>query len=165
MKRLILAFTLLLNSPLFAQDCDGVVVEYEDEVTGRAIIYAADISNRYGEKVYTISPMGGKGVINLFFDMKNVDGCIDRNAEIIFLFTDTTRIQVISNSEFNCDMKAAVHMGGVFGKKNLINAITTKKVKKIRIYTVKSYEEYVLNDDDAYALMVECYCLYNYKKK
>ncbi len=165
MKRLILIITILINSTLFAQDCTDVVVEYKDEVTGRTSIYAADISKSYGEKVYTITPMGGKGTIDLFFDMKNVNGCIDRNAEIYFLFTDTTRIKVISDNKFNCDMSAAVYMGGVFGKKNLINAITTKKVKRIRIITLKSYEEYVLNDDDAYALMVECYCLYNYKIK
>lgn len=75
------------------------------------------------------------------------ESCSDKNAEIIILFTDQTRIILKSHNEFNCNNELFVFLGKSTSTENL-PYLKTKKIKAIQIgMFTENYIAYFTEDN------------------
>jgi hypothetical protein len=105
---------------------------------------------------------------SLIFSIKAVDkdsGCIDENAAVLILFTDGSKITLKSDGKFNCDGKVTVYFGGVFGRRDDLEELSTKKIKAMRVNTRKSLVEEDFTDSQATELFNQINCLRKLLKK
>jgi hypothetical protein len=75
--------------------------------------------------------------------------CIDEGSAIIFLMKDGTKATMFNNAKFNCTGDAAVYMGGVWAKEDVLKQLSAQLATTVRVYTYKSYIEYELSETDA----------------
>jgi hypothetical protein len=85
-------------------------------------------------------------------------GCIDESAKIEILFTDKSRLTLYSDSKFNCQGKATLYFGGVFGKTKYLDDLTEKSVETIRVWGHSSYiqEDFTVEDQDNFKNTIKC---------
>jgi len=65
--------------------------------------------------------------------------CIDAESKINILYEDGSRDELITDGKFNCEGSATVYFCGVFGKEQSLDGLCTKRIKTMRVWTMKSY--------------------------
>lgn len=60
-------------------------------------------------------------------------GCFSEDDEIIFFFTDDTRLRVSNHKEFNCDGEATAYAGGEIGDDELVNALSSRTLEAVGV--------------------------------
>lgn len=164
----IVIFTMLflLSFNSFCQDsvlCSKYIHRKFDQVTGETTVYGELIlpSSDGSKKVPFIDlilPDDKKCIILAFL----AGSCIDEKNKIYFLFTDSTRLSVISNSSFNCKGYSTLYLGGtLFGRLQELEELKIKDVKTIRIMTRDSYVQKSLTSTQAKQLRMSISCLSN----
>lgn len=139
----VFSLVVIAASIIFAQsNCDSLVKKTVDEMDGSFFIsnpYPIIISDD-NDKGFVISLLGHEDK-SLIFAIKVVGAgrCIDEKNKINILFTDNTRLELISNNDFNCDANSVVYFGKIFGKKDELKQLSTKKIKAMRVWTRNSF--------------------------
>ncbi len=158
MKSLLFVFFVLFCTFLRAQDCKDYISSRYDKMSGESSIRGNDIVIKVGEKIFTLYTVGSKGESGLYI-YSNAAGCVDENTRTIFLFSDSTRLTVYAENDFNCEWKVLFFLGKKYRNKDLYKSLQTKRVEAIRIYTRQSYEEFDIPEKDGNDLMNIIKCL------
>jgi hypothetical protein len=150
----------------YAQNCESLITLEIDEMTGDSSLFM--------RKPLIISADGKRGiVINIFksgntyaiaFAVSGAGSCVDENSIINFLFTDGSRLEEHNNSDFNCDQKSYIYIGALFGKEYLLNVLSNKVIKSLRVWTTDGYVQETLSPDDAGKINDIFSCLYSKKE-
>ena len=134
-------------------DCSNWIKTKEDKVSGNSYTIMKDylvISQDGGKKGFGINLMlSGNNSIIFSIKAAGAGGCIDKGAKINILFTDGTRMELASESDFNCKGNATVYFGDVFGKMSQLNELKGKKIDTMRVWTSDSYVEQKFSDYEA----------------
>lgn len=85
-------------------------------------------------------------------------GCIDDHAKVNILFRDGSRMELFTDNDFNCEGKATVYFGGIFGRRKQLDELKEKKIATIRIWTRKSYvqQDLTTENSDAFYHTINC---------
>ena len=158
MKSILILIFVLFCTFLRAQDCKDYISSQYDKMSGESSIRGNDIIIKDGEKIFTLYTIGGKGEVGLYI-YSNAPGCVDDKTKTIFLFSDSTRLTVYAENEFNCQWKVLFFLGKKYGNKDLFKSLQSKRVEAIRIYTRQSYEEFNISEKDGNDLMNIIKCL------
>ncbi len=67
--------------------------------------------------------------MGLIIQAVGAGSCIDEGSKINILFTDGTRLELVSEDDYNCKGKATAYFGDVFGKKTQLAELKTKKIQ------------------------------------
>lgn len=153
MKALISMF-ILMSVSMFAQDdCSNWIKTIEDKVSGTKTIIGKEtiIVSDDGVNGMGITIMQGLKSIILNITATAVDAsrCVDESSQVIFLFTDGTRISVITDNNFNCKNNATIYFLDIFGKLYEYEQLTTKNIDIIRVYKSTGYVEKKLSSEQA----------------
>jgi len=95
-------------------------------------------------------------ILSIYAD--GAGSCIDKGSKINILFTDGTRLELLTDGDFNCKSKATVYFGDVFGKKKELNELKSKKVTTMRVWTSDSYveEDFTTDNQNVFFYTVNC---------
>ena len=72
--------------------------------------------------------------------------CIDSKPRLLYLFTDSVRLEIDGTNDFNCDNTA--RMSPSSGE---LEVLTTHVLSRVRVYTYEGYVEVALKPDEALA--------------
>jgi len=129
--------------------CDSLLESHLDKMTGKTlisskkpIILSSDGKN--GLSIRFVKIMSKSPLIS--FTVIGASPCIDEDDEILFLFDDNTRLELKNSKKFNCDNEAAIYF---FSETPELLKLASKKVASIRVWTVKSYVEEDLTDENS----------------
>lgn len=167
MKCLILTFYLLLSLTVFSQNdsCSSYIITNYDEMTGKTHISSKPImiSDDGGKTGFVITLLMSSQKEDIIFSVVSVGGgnCISENNRFNFLFTDGTRLELNSNSEFNCKGKSIIYFGGVFGRDEDLKQLVLKEVKAMRISTYDSALQKPLTSANSMQLNGSLACMYS----
>lgn len=146
------------------EDCSNWISTTEDKVSGskttgaKESLVISDDGGETGLGIYWL--LSGKNPI-LSIIAVGASGCIDDKSKINILFKDGTRLELITNTDFNCNGKATTYFLGMFGKKPQLEMLTSKKIETMRVWTSKSYVEKNFDDYQAEAFMRTGKCLFD----
>ncbi|MFO0477205.1 MAG: hypothetical protein ACK50L_00295 [Bacteroidota bacterium] len=141
------------QSKLDPNDCANWVKTTEDKVAGTSFETIKDyliVSKDNGKKGFGIDIMkSSKGSIILSIKAVGGGGCIDKGQKVNILFTDGTRLELLTDGDFNCKGKATMYFGGLFGKKSELSELQAKTIDIMRVWTSDSYVEEKFTNDQA----------------
>ncbi len=145
MKVLISLF-ILLSASLFAQDdCSNWIKKHEDKVGGKSYLTNKEpmIVSDDGSNGFAIIIMESNKSIILSIKAIAVgtSKCIEEKAKVQILFTDGSRIEILTDNDFNCKADATIYFLNVFGKRDAYNELTTKDIDIMRVWASKGYVE------------------------
>ncbi len=142
MKKTITTLALIGMMTAAHAQCDNHLTYTTDEFTGKG--------SWTNKQDFLISPDGKNGMGTYLIMSDNKDktliwviastevGCVDEGAKVELVFTDQTRMTLYGNGKFNCQGKATVYFGSVFGKKNEMTKIATTPIEMIRVHGSRS---------------------------
>ena len=161
MKKILFIMAIAANA--YAQNCDTYTTVHTDKVDGtstkimtESIIVSAD--SKSGLNITMIN--GGKSII-LSIVAIGSSRCIDKGSKINVLFTDGTRLEIITDGTFNCKNNATVYFGGVFGKKYQKEELCAKDIDIMRVWTSAGYVEEKFSKEQADKFKNSLKCLSN----
>lgn len=163
---LILAIVFTVQAQPFPQpdtSC-AAILDNTDEMTGesylsiRPFIVSKDGTN--GLEIRILASKSNNSIA-LTFEVYGAGPCIDKGSLINILFTDSTRMELRTHNEFNCDQEAAVYFGAVFGNLEQLHSLETKRIKAIRVWTTKLFVEETLSRKQAAAIAHAFQCMSN----
>jgi len=164
MKKVLISMFILMSVSLFAQDdCSNWIEVSEDKVSGMKYITGKETIIVSDDGIYGMGitvMQGSKSIIlNITATEKGVSRCINESSEVIFLFTDGTRISVRTDNDFNCKSDATIYFLDIFGKAYQYEQLTTKDVDIIRVYKSTGYVERKLSKEQANSLRNQLKCI------
>lgn len=115
-----------------SSDCSNWIKTTSDKVTGttyEGVINFINVLNEVEDNGFLIAmtTFGADRVIVLTINAYGGGDCIDEKDAVNILFTDGSRMALKIDSDFNCDAKATVYFGGVFGREKQLEELKTKK--------------------------------------
>jgi len=143
-------------------DCSNYIETWIDKVSGTSSISAKDKifitedGGKYGFGIYLI---GARKSIIASIQAVGSGNCIDDDAKINILFRDGSRIKIINNGDFNCEAKATLYFGGVFGRKSELNDLSTKEIETMRVWTYDGYVQMDFTPKQSKELLNTLRCL------
>jgi hypothetical protein len=145
-------------------DCSSLISTEIDKVTRKKSTFSKDLllvskdGNKYGFGFYFIKTDAG-----LIVSIKAVGSgnCIDEDNEINILLRDGSRLKFVNDGKFNCEAKATLYFGGVFGKKSELEDLATKEIETVRVWTEKGYVEMDFNSLQSKEFLQTVSCLIN----
>jgi hypothetical protein len=147
-------------------DCKTIISTTSDKMTGKVMTTAPPETIILSTAPNLESGIGLRWLLlsdkTLVLSITAVgDGCIDDNTQINLLFKDDTRHQFFANNKFNCEGRATVYFGGLFGKKKELKMFREKEISTIRIQTRKSFIQEDLSDEQAQLFKAAINCLFS----
>ena len=147
------------------ESCNNWIETTKDKVTGDQQVTAKS-------KIIISSDGGQTGFgILAFLDNNNfpilsiqavgAGNCIDESTKINILYRDGTRSEIYSNNDFNCDARASLYFGGVFGKSKELRNLSSKEIETMRVWTNDSYVEKDFTEEQSMQLKYTMKCLNN----
>lgn len=144
-------------------NCSNWIKTEYDKVTGKSITSMKDylkVSKDGGNNGFGIDLLlGEKSVIIFTIKAVGAGRCIDEGNKINILFTDGTRLELVSEKDYNCNGDAVAYFRGVFGKKSQLNELKTKKIDVMRVWTNDGYVEEKFEPEQAEQFMNGLNCL------
>ena len=148
---------------VFDSSCSALTEIKTDKVTGKTsttnkepIIITKDDKNGIVINIIKFS----EGLI-LSIKAIGAGNCIDEGDKIYVLFSDKSKLELASDGDFNCDSKATIYFGGVFGKKAQLRELLAKRIETIRVWTNNSFVEEDFTKENADAFYYTLRCLAN----
>jgi type 1 fimbria pilin len=145
-------------------DCSNLITTEVDKVTGEANTSATDmlvVSKDGGANGFGIYILQGSRTIIMSIKAVGAGNCIDDDDTMNILFRDGSRMELVNNGDFNCKASFTQYFGGSFGKKRELQALTTKEVETIRVWTSDGYVEENFSSDQSKTLMHTLGCMAN----
>ena len=142
-------------------DCSTVVSTTHDRVSGTTSTMMINplVLSDDGKKGLIMYTMKGQQSIIWAITVVGASSCVDDDNKVNVLFTDGTRMEVENDANFNCDGRHTTYYGGVFGKRAQFNALATKNIEVVRVWTRQGYVEKTLNQEQATHLRSAFACL------
>lgn len=118
--------------------CEFWITSKSDKVEG--IDYKINketffFSKNFKNKNVGIGLVNSNGQINLRFYLSK--GCLEEKSRIVFLFEDSTRLELTTSNKANCKGYASISLND----NSIINDLITKKINVVRIYTKEGFIE------------------------
>ncbi len=145
-----------------SSDCSNWIATETDKVSGNtstAAKHTLFVSTDGGKKGFGIFMMQtSKGELILVIQAVGAGSCIDEGSKINILFTDGSRLELLSEGDFNCKGDATVYFGGVFGKKTQLEELKTKKIQTMRVWTNDGYVEkdFTTDNQEEFLNVINC---------
>jgi hypothetical protein len=127
-------------------------------VSGKGMVLVSNDGGKTGFGIITMLGGNSESVI-LSIQAVGAGACIDEGNRINILFRDGTRMELASQSDFNCEARATVYFGGVFGKTAELRKLSAEAVETIRVWTSGSYVERDLTVENSTQLLNSIKCL------
>jgi len=143
-------------------DCSNWIATETDKVSGNTFTAAKNaliVSADGGRKGFGIFMMqGSEAELILTIKAVGAGNCIDEGAKINILFADGSRLELASEMDFNCERRATVYFGGVFGKKKQLEELKTKKIQTMRVWTNDGYvqEDFTVDNQIEFYNVINC---------
>jgi hypothetical protein len=138
----------------------SLVKEEKDIVSGKTSITGDPITlSQDGKSGIIIRTSKLSKSITLSFYPFGASNCIDKGETAYILFTDGSRMELKSQSNFNCDNRYTIFMwNDMKATKKMIKELSEKEATVIRVYTEKGYVQESLSSDQASQLrtIIEC---------
>lgn len=125
---------------------EDYIVQKKDDMTGKTTISMKDPVVIDGKESLDITAYKTDGDIILALTT-NVPGCTDKNQEVNFLFTDSSR-KTLYNLAYNCHHNSIITLS-----KGYMEGLDQKKIKKVRVWNMSGFIEKELSDYDADNIM------------
>ena len=93
------------------------------------------------------------------FKVVGAHDCIDFGNEAIFLFRDGSILKAKNMAEFNCYNNFAIYLGGQYGNLPLLEALGSKEIESLRVYTTNGNVEQELLPHDSKRIMASVNCI------
>jgi len=142
--------------------CQNLIKRIEDKVMGTSfmackipLVVSKDGIN--GFKI--LSNTGNTGERTLIIIAVGAGYCIDQGQKANILFRDGTRLELHSDSKFNCEGEFVIYFGGVFGKSEEYDLLSSKEIETLRVWTSKGFVEQDFTPDNSKRLMKTLDCL------
>jgi hypothetical protein len=126
----------------FDSSCIALIQLETDKMSGNSYYVPKSpiiVSKNRKEGLVITLMIGGKSSLILVAKAIGAGRCIDEGQKILILFSDKSRLELASDGKFNCDAKATVYFGGIFGKKSEMRELMSKKISAMRVWTNDSY--------------------------
>lgn len=151
------------TAPAGSYECADLIERRTDKVTGNvttgvkeSIIVSKDSKSGFGINVLR----GKSGLIVIITAISpDAGGCIDDKNKTNILFRDGTRLELVNAGKFNCDSKFTLYFGGAFGMKREFDALKTKEIETMRVWTAKGYVEEDFTPENSKTLMKSLECV------
>ncbi|MBK8282552.1 MAG: hypothetical protein IPK94_21030 [Saprospiraceae bacterium] len=151
-KHSLLIIFLIHFFPMSSAQCDKLISIKKDDVLGKLVVDSKQpiwVLNFQKNKGFKFEFNGDDPQEEVKFMEPTIDitvfgggECIDDDAKINILFSDTTRIELSSWAKFNCDKWARIkHVRSWDWEKDEIKSLATKEIKTVRIETYKNIIE------------------------
>lgn len=150
--------------------CDSSIISLNiDQFTGKG--------NWSNTQDMIISPDGkeGMGMVLLMSDDKYKTiiwvttstkvGCVDKGDKVELVFTDSTRMTLYAESNFNCKGKATCYFGGIFGKKKEMEKLAKTPIEMIRVHGSTTLHSETLTPEFSQYFMNAFSCLVQQRDK
>jgi hypothetical protein len=118
-------------------DCNTVDSNYVDKISGQSHLALRDplfVSDDKGRSGFDVFLVKVQNTVVVRINVKGFGSCIDDNAPADVLFTDNTRLHIVSHSDFNCVGKFVFYLGGQLDPNNYLDVFNTKKIASLRIW-------------------------------
>lgn len=162
MKNLMLFLVLTLPVAMIGQvDCSKVILKEPDKMTGNSYIYAEPIilEHENGKSGIAMNWLVVQKVIVLNLRVIGASNCIDKGDKINILFTDGDKLELQSESDFNCEQNSTVYFGGLFRKKDTLAKLGQKKIEALRAWTEDGYVEVNIPEEQQIQIMNAAGCI------
>ena len=152
-----LVFSLNVNA-----QCEKYISFEEDKMSGVGTWVANDVivlSHDGGNEGIAITTILSSDLKTIICSNKVVGaGCIDESAKIEILFTDKSRLTLYGDNKFNCQGKATLYFGGIFGKTKHLDDLIEKNIETIRIWGHSSYvqEDMTVENQENFKNTIKC---------
>lgn len=143
-------------------DSNNWIITKTDDATGKNISISKNtliISSDSGESGFGIFMMKeSANSLILVIHVVGAGSCIDKGDKINILFTDGSKMELPSESDFNCKGSAKVYFHGRFGKKDQLNQLKSKKIKTMRVWTRDTWleKDFTLENQDEFLNVINC---------
>ena len=146
------------------RDCACWIKEEVDRMTGKVNIGAREtlVISDDGVNGFGIYPLKAGKAIILSITAVGAGSCIDKGDKINVLFRDGSRLELASQSDFNCDANATLYFGGSFGNRKQRDQLITKKIETMRVWTSDSYVQQDFTEEQSTAFREIFTCLVNH---
>lgn len=157
MKKLVIAFILLINYNIQSQEVCKKMIVKNDEVTETTVISSEEFElNNFSLSIIAGTRKGSYPKI--IFKIKNE--CIDEYQPIYIVFTNDEKIKTANYVyNYNCDGFSGLIINNANSKK-LLN---TEKIKTIRVDTRKNYYQIDLTNEQAESIKSVIQCAFDRK--
>ena len=146
--------------------CDSYVYTQEDIVTGKLVrgtkapLIVTDKDSIVGFSIHmALSYESDAIVVNI--EVYGGGVCIDDDADVFVLFTDTTRLSTTVSNSFNCDRTATLYFGGIFKKVDICEQLLDKQIKALRVSTANGLVTQFFTKAQAERFRRSLRCLYD----
>jgi hypothetical protein len=149
-------------SSINLSDCSSQIKISKDKMTDKTTIFAPTepiiLTETEGEEAIALTWMVLHDNTLVLSIIAIGEGCIDEKAMINLLFRDGTKHQFFANNDFNCDGRATVYFGGIFGKKKELRMFREKSLEAIRVRTMKSHidQTFTQQQSDLFKSAINC---------
>jgi hypothetical protein len=160
MKKIL--FIMALAANVCAQNCDTFTTVHTDKVSGTSYKMMAEsiiVSKDYKTSGLNITMLNGSKSVILSIVAVGSSRCIEKSSKINILFTDGTRMELVTDGDFNCKNTATIYFGCVFGKKTQREELCTKDIDIMRVWTSAGYVEEKFSADQANKFKNSLKCL------
>lgn len=142
-------------------DCSTVVSTTHDRVSGKSttMMDSPLVLSEDGKSGLIMSALKGRQSIIWSITAIGASSCVDDDNKVNILFTDGTRMEIENDVDFNCDGRHTTYYGGVFGKRAQLDALATKDIEVVRVWTRRGYVEKTLKPEQAAHLRTAFACL------
>ena len=144
-------------------ECTHWLESEEDKMTGkttvssREVLIVGDEDQSEGLGIYMLQ--GSRDSIVLVLGVMGAGNCVDKGDKVNILFRDGSRMELASETDFNCDGRSVVYFGGIFGKKAKLRTLSQKQISTMRVWTSKSYVQRDFTTDHSEQFLRTLVCL------
>ncbi len=143
--------------------CENLIKTESDPISGntatslKEVLVLSEDSGQNGIAINLIWIQQGRLMINMA--PLGAGNCIKKGQIANILFRDGTRETLYHTSEFNCDGIFTMAIGRGYGTKKKLQALSSKEIQTIRVYTASGNAQENLNSDQSKLLMNSFKCL------
>lgn len=142
-------------------ECSDLIETKVDKVSGQSGTSAKEsvLITKDGKNGIGCYLMVSKGTIIFSLTVVGAGSCIDDTDKINILFRDGTRMELVNNGKYNCEKNFTLYFGTLGGKRKELEALKTKEIETMRVWTTDSYVQEDLTPENSKALMKIFECL------
>jgi hypothetical protein len=150
------------DSSAVETNCSGLLIHGTD-AAGKAIVSSDLMLVSYdgGSTGFGLVLEGGdeRGYYTLHLTAAGAKDCVKKYAKVKISFQDGSSELMASDALVNCKGDVPIHMGGSFGRMDLMTALSQRAVRSIRISLGEDFVERELSQANSLTLMYSARCL------
>ncbi len=145
-------------------DCNQYIVTKEDKVTGdvykeiKEVIKIRDGKENNYLEINFLHIINENKIIGMYIKLKGNTYCINNNSKLNILFKDGTRLELLSENDFNCKGEFTIYFGDYYlSNQNLLELIN-KDIDVIRVWAEDGYLEkkFTIKNSNIFRNILKC---------